>query len=60
MPTPSASTNGRFYRLSDVPREDVTPQLSRRLISGERLNHRYSFTVTTNANAPRPPIAAAT
>ncbi len=37
MSTPSASTNGTFYRLSDVPREEVTPQLSRRLISGERL-----------------------
>jgi len=36
MSTPSASTNGTFYRLSDVPREEVTPQLSRRLISGGR------------------------
>jgi len=37
MSTPSASTNGTFYRLSDVAREEVSPQLSRRLISGERL-----------------------
>jgi len=37
MSTPSASTNGTFYRWDDVPREDVTPQLARRLITGERL-----------------------
>jgi len=37
MPTPSASTNAAFYRWDNVPREDVSPQLARRLISGERL-----------------------
>ena len=37
MSTPAATPKAAFYRWNDVPREQVTPQLSRRLVTGERL-----------------------
>ncbi len=33
-----ATTSGvRFFRWTDMPKEQVTPQLSRRLVTGERM-----------------------
>ena len=34
---PSASTPVRHFRWADLPKEQVTPQLSRRLVTGERM-----------------------
>ena len=37
MPMNPLSKPVRHYRWSDLPREQVTPQLSRRLVTGERM-----------------------
>ena len=37
MSTPAATPKAAFHRWNDVPREQVTPQLSRRLVTGERV-----------------------
>lgn len=37
MPTPAAESKAAFYHISEVPHEQVTPQLGRRLITGERV-----------------------
>lgn len=37
MPTPAADSKAAVYRWSDVPQEQVTPLLGRRLITGERV-----------------------
>lgn len=35
--SPSDSTSVRLYRWTDMPKEQVTPQLSRRIITGDRM-----------------------
>jgi quercetin dioxygenase-like cupin family protein len=37
MSTPTAASKAAFYSWSDVPSEQVKPDLSRRLITGERV-----------------------
>lgn len=37
MSTPAAESKATFYHLNEVPREQVTPKLGRRLITGERM-----------------------
>lgn len=37
MSTPVSSPKAAFYRWSDVPHEQVTPTLGRRLVTGERI-----------------------
>ena len=37
MSSPATTPKATLHRLEDVPREQVTPQLGRRLITGEKL-----------------------